>query len=216
MVVSTVLSIAVGVPLGIYSAVKQYSIPDYILMGVSFTWVCIPSFFFALIMIYVFSLHLEWLPAGGFRTIGIEKFSIIDNLEHLILPAVVLAMGSLAGYVRFTRAAMLDILQGDYITTARAKGVSERRVILGHAFRNALIPIVTRVGLSLAWLFSGALIVETVFRWPGLGVLMMQSVMTRDYPLISGMTFFIAVTVLGANLLTDIAYGFVDPRIRYE
>ena len=216
MGVSTLLAIIVGVPLGVFSAVKQYSIGEYILMAFSFTWVCIPGFFFGLITIYLFALHLEWLPAGGFRTVGIEEYSIIDNLKHLVLPALVLAMSSLAGYVRFTRAAMLDVLQAEYVMTARAKGVSERRVILLHAFRNALIPIVTRVGLSLAWLFSGALIVETVFRWPGLGVLTMQAVMTRDYPLISGMSFFVAVVVLAANLVTDVAYGFVDPRIRYD
>ena len=215
MVVSTLLAIIVGVPLGVLSAVKQYSVPDYVLMWLSFTWVCIPAFFFALIMIYIFSIHLEWLPAGGFRTAGIERFSLLDNLRHLILPAFVLAMSSLAGYVRYTRASVLDVIQSDFTTVARAKGLSERVVIFRHVFRNALIPVVTRIGLSLAWLFSGTLIVETVFRWPGLGVLMMQAVMTRDYPLISGMNFFISVTVLLSNLLTDVVYGFVDPRIRY-
>lgn len=216
MIASTCLSVIVGVPLGIYSAVKQYSFLDYLLMTLSFVWICIPAFFFALIMIYIFSLHLGWLPAGGFRTAGVDKFSLGDNLKHLAMPAVVLAMGSLAEYLRFTRAAMLDVLHSEYIVTARAKGLSYRVVILVHALRNALIPVVTRIGLSLAWLFSGALIVETVFRWPGLGVLMMQGVMTRDYPLILGQTLFIAVTVLAANLITDVTYGLIDPRIRYR
>ena len=124
-------------------------------------------------------------------------------------------MGNLAEYVRFTRASMLDVMQSDFATVAKAKGLHVPTIIFRHILRNALIPIVTRVGLSVAWLFSGALIVETVFRWPGLGVLMLQGVMTRDYPLILGMNLFISVTVLLSNLITDIAYAFIDPRIRY-
>ncbi len=215
MVISTLLAIVLGVSLGVYSALNQYSIPDYILMALSFTWVCVPAFFFALLVIYLFAIHLDWLPAGGFRTPGIEKFSLFDNLRHAILPTLVLTMSNLAEYVRFTRASMLDIKQADFATVARAKGLRTGTIIFRHLLRNALIPIVTRVGLSVAWLFSGALIVETVFRWPGLGVLMLQGVMTRDYPLILGMNLFISVTVLMSNLVTDIAYAFVDPRIRY-
>ena len=215
MVVSTLLAIALGVTLGVYSALHQYSILDYILMALSFTWVCVPAFFFALLVIFLFAIHLDWLPAGGLRTPGIERFSLLDNLKHLILPAFVLTMANLAEYVRFTRASVLDVMQSDFATVARAKGLRVHTIIYRHILRNALIPIVTRVGLSVAWLFSGALIVETVFRWPGLGVLMLQGVMTRDYPLILGMNLFIAVTVLLSNLVTDIAYAFVDPRIRY-
>ena len=140
---------------------------------------------------------------------------MLDNLKHVILPAFVLTMGNLAEYMRFTRASVLDVMQSDFATVAKAKGLGVPTIISRHILRNALIPIVTRVGLSVAWLFSGALIVETVFRWPGLGVLMLQGVMTRDYPLILGMNLFIAVTVLLSNLITDIAYAFVDPRIRY-
>ena len=215
MVVSTLLAIAFGVTLGVYSALHQYSILDYILMALSFTWVCVPAFFFALLVIFLFAIHLDWLPAGGLRTPGIESFSILDNLKHLILPVFVLTMANLAEYVRFTRASVLDVMQSDFATVARAKGLRTQTIVFRHILRNALIPIVTRAGLSVAWLFSGALIVETVFRWPGLGVLMLQGVMTRDYPLILGMNLFIAVTVLLSNLVTDIAYAFVDPRIRY-
>ncbi len=215
MVISTILAIVIGVTLGVYSALHQYSFLDYILMALSFTWVCVPAFFFALLTIFLFAIHLDWLPAGGFRTVGIEKFSLLDNLKHVILPAFVLTMGNLAEYVRFTRASMLDVMQSDFATVAKAKGLHVPTIIFRHILRNALIPIVTRVGLSVAWLFSGALIVETVFRWPGLGVLMLQGVMTRDYPLILGMNLFISVTVLVSNLVTDIAYAFVDPRIRY-
>ena len=215
MVVSTLLAIALGVTLGVYSALHQYSILDYILMALSFTWVCVPAFFFALLVIFLFAIHLDWLPAGGLRTPGIESLTLLDNLKHLILPVFVLTMANLAEYVRFTRASVLDVMQSDFATVARAKGLRVHTIIYRHILRNALIPIVTRVGLSVAWLFSGALIVETVFRWPGLGVLMLQGVMTRDYPLILGMNLFIAVTVLVSNLVTDIAYAFVDPRIRY-
>ena len=215
MVVSTLLAIALGVTLGVYSALHQYSILDYILMALSFTWVCVPAFFFALLVIFLFAIHLNWLPAGGLRTPGIESLTLLDNLKHLILPVFVLTMANLAEYVRFTRASVLDVMQSDFATVARAKGLRVHTIIYRHILRNALIPIVTRVGLSVAWLFSGALIVETVFRWPGLGVLMLQGVMTRDYPLILGMNLFIAVTVLVSNLVTDIAYAFVDPRIRY-
>ncbi len=215
MAVSTLLAIALGVTLGVYSALHQYSILDYILMALSFTWVCVPAFFFALLVIFLFAIHLDWLPAGGLRTPGIESLTLLDNLQHLILPAFVLTMANLAEYVRFTRASVLDVMQSDFATVARAKGLRVHTIIYRHILRNALIPIVTRVGLSVAWLFSGALIVETVFRWPGLGVLMLQGVMTRDYPLILGMNLFIAVTVLVSNLVTDIAYAFVDPRIRY-
>ena len=215
MVVSTLLAIALGVTLGVYSALHQYSILDYILMALSFTWVCVPAFFFALLVIFLFAIHLDWLPAGGLRTPGIKSLTLLDNLKHLILPVFVLTMANLAEYVRFTRASVLDVMQSDFATVARAKGLRVHTIIYRHILRNALIPIVTRVGLSVAWLFSGALIVETVFRWPGLGVLMLQGVMTRDYPLILGMNLFIAVTVLVSNLVTDIAYAFVDPRIRY-
>jgi peptide/nickel transport system permease protein len=215
MGVSTLFAILLGVPLGVVSALKQYSIVDYILMGLSFAWVCIPDFFFGLLTIYFFALRLKVLPSGGFRTPGAE-FSLADNFQHLLLPVLVLGMANMATFMRYTRASVLDVVHKEYITVARAKGLAERAITYRHALRNALIPVVTRIGLNVAWLFSGALIVEAVFRWPGLGSFFMQAIVNRDYPMITGMNLFIAVTTLLANLLTDIAYAFVDPRIKYE
>ena len=215
MLVATLFAILVGIPLGVLSAVKQYSLLDYILMWLSFSWVCIPGFFFGMIMIYVVSLQLKWLPAGGFGTPG-AKFSLIDNLRHLILPAFVLGMSSLAEFVRYTRVSVLETLHQEYITAARAKGLSRTVVIFRHALRNALLPVLTRIGLTVPWIFSGSLIIENVFRWPGLGTLFMQSIVTRDYPLITGMSLIIALLVIASNLVTDLFYVIVDPRIRYD
>lgn len=215
MGVSTLFAIVVGIPLGVFSALKQYSVWDYIVTTVSLAWVCIPDFFFALLLIAIFALQLRVLPSGGFRTAGGEP-SVVDNLRHLILPAAVLGMSALATYVRYTRSSVLEVIQEEYITVARSKGLKERVVVFRHALRNALLPVVTVIGLSLPWLFSGALIVETVFRWPGLGTLFMKAVESRDYTLIVGMNLIVAVMVVIANLVTDVAYAFVDPRIRYD
>jgi len=210
-----IFSITVGVSLGLVAALRQYSLVDYALTAFSFTWVSIPNFFFAYVLIYVFALQLDLLPTSGMMTAG-SQFILSDNIRHLILPLAVLGLERIAVFARYTRSSLLEVLGQDYLTTARAKGLRERAVILGHAFRNALLPVITIVGLSMPLLFGGALLVETVFQWPGMGLLYITAVMGRDYPLIMGLDLFAAIIVLLSNLLADIAYAVADPRIRYR
>lgn len=209
------LGVLVGIPLGILSAVRQYSIVDFALTGIAFAGVSIPSFFAALLALYIFSVRLSLFPVGGMRTVGGES-SILDLLYHLVLPAVVLGFAYTAIMLRYTRTSMLEVINSDYIRTARAKGLRERTVITRHAFRNALIPIITVIGLSMPQLIAGAVFTETVFGWPGMGTLFVDAVTSRDFPLIMGMMLIIAVVVLIVNLVTDIAYVFINPKIRYE
>lgn len=209
------LGLLVGVPLGVVSAVRQYSALDMVLTAVAFTGISIPSFFAGLAALYLFAVRIPIFPAGGMRTIG-EPNSLLDLLHHLVLPALVLGFAYIAILLRYTRAAMLEVVGSDYIRTARAKGLTEPLVILRHAFRNALIPIITVIGLTLPALIAGAVFTETVFSWPGMGTLFVDGVTSRDFPLIMGMTLIIAVVVLTVNLLTDIAYAVANPTIRYD
>ena len=209
------LSIFIGIPLGILSAIKQYTILDYILTLSSFFGVSVPIFFLGLILIYVFSLRVDLFPTSGIQTAG-EPFRIGDNLHHLVLPALAIAVTNIAGFMRYSRSSMIEVIRQDYITTARAKGLAERLVLFRHAFRNALLPIVTLLGLTLPAIFGGAVITETIFQWPGVGMLYYGSVISRDYNIVMGISFFSALLILVSNLLTDITYAWVDPRIRYE
>ena len=215
MGVSLLFSNHIGVNLGIVSAIKQYSLLDYVLTILGFAGLSVPVFFLGMLLIYIFALRLGWFPTSGMRTAG-EPFSLQDNLRHLVLPALSLGVLRTAVFLRYTRASMLDVLQSDYITTARGKGLTENLVIIRHAMRNALIPIITIVGLNLPVLFAGAVIIETVFQWPGMGLLYITAVRQRDYPMIMGLGLIFAIVVLMSNLLTDITYAFADPRIRYE
>jgi peptide/nickel transport system permease protein len=211
-----------AVPIGILSAVKQYSIFDKASTVFVFIGMAIPSFWLALLLILVFSVKLGWLPISGMHSILINFESITflasawDLIKHAFLPVFVLAFSGLAWLSRYTRSSMLEIIRQDYIITARAKGLSERDVIYKHALRNALLPIVTIFGLSLPGLISGSVIVETIFAWPGMGRLAYQAVMARDYPLIMGTSVFSVFLLLFGNLLADILYGIVDPRIKYD
>lgn len=209
-----VLAIAVGVPLGILSALRQYSFIDYLLTVLGFLTVSIPSFFLALILIYLFSIKLDWLPATGMYTVG-QARSFGDSLTHIILPAAVLGLAQAAPIIRYTRASLLETIRQDYVTTARAKGLAEGRVVTGHALRNALIPIITVIALNVPSLLGGTVIIEQVFSWPGMGSLAIAAVQGRDYNTLMGINLVAAIMIMASNLMADVIYALVDPRIRY-
>lgn len=210
-----VIGCSVGIPLGILSALRQYSKLDMALTGVAFLGISVPSFLLGLGGLYIFGLKLGWFPIGGMVTPS-QPFSISDFLYHLALPALILSFAYIALLMRYTRSSMLDVIHTPFVTTARAKGLKEKQVLLVHAFRNALLPVITVIGLALPEMVGGAVITETVFSWPGMGSLLVEGVAGRDFPLIMGITLVVATTVLLANLLTDVAYVFADPRIRYQ
>jgi len=215
-VLAILLAIVVGVSFGIVSVLRQYTLLDNILTVVTFFGISVPGFFFALLGMYFFAARLNWLPVFGMWTPGGATTLNLDLLRHAILPVSSLAILHIAGYMRYARAATLDALSSDYVTVARAKGLPEGTVIRRHVFRNALLPIVTIVGLELPSLVGGAFIIESLFSWPGIGLLGYNAIVRRDYPLQMGVALILAITVLIANLLTDIVYTYVDPRIRYE
>lgn len=210
---SLALSLLIAVPAGIYSAVKQYSKGDYAVVTASFIGSSIPSFFLALILIYIFTVKLGILPSGGMNTLGMDG-SVADTIRHMVLPVTVLAVSLAGSNIRYIRSSFLEILQQDYLRTARAKGIGYKRVIWKHAMRNALLPIVTVIGMQIPMLFGGAVIIEQVFSWPGLGLMTMTAIMGRDYPVIMGVCLLPAVVVLVSNLITDILYALVDPTIQ--
>lgn len=210
---SLALSLLIAVPAGIYSAVKQYSKGDYAVVTASFIGSSIPSFFLALILIYIFTVKLGILPSGGMNTLGMDG-SVADTIRHMVLPVTVLAVSLAGSNIRYIRSSFLEILQQDYLRTARAKGIGYKRVIWKHAMRNALLPIVTVIGMQIPMLFGGAVIIEQVFSWPGLGLMTMTAIMGRDYPVIMGVCLLSAVVVLVSNLVTDILYALVDPTIQ--
>lgn len=212
---STLLSIS----LGIVAAVKKKTIMDYIISIISLIGISLPTFFLALGLIKILSIDLNLLPVSGIETTGVNYTGwkrAMDIFRHMLLPFIVLTLTQTASMVRYTRSAMLEVLGQDYIRTARAKGLAKRVVIHLHAFRNTLIPIITLIAMSLGNLLSGTVLIETVFVWPGMGNLIYQAVSNRDYPLIVSGTLFLALCTLLANLLADILYGILDPRIRYN
>jgi peptide/nickel transport system permease protein len=209
------LGTLIGVPLGLLSAIRPNSTTDYILTIFGFLTISTPVFFLGLASMYIFAVHLQWLPTSGMRTLGVPE-STGDLLKHMILPVSVLTLIHIPLVMRYTRASMIESFRQDYVTTARAKGLTERAVVVGHAFRNALIPLITIIGLSLPELLSGAVITETIFQWPGMGMLAMRAVNARDYPLVLGVILVIAIMVLISNLISDLCYGIADPRIRFK
>ncbi|MBR5800826.1 MAG: ABC transporter permease [Lachnospiraceae bacterium] len=215
MGVSLVVSLLIAVPAGIYSAVHQYSKGDYAVVTFSFLGSSVPSFFLALLLIYVFTVKLGLLPSSGMTTLGTDG-GFTDVLKHMIMPVLVLAFSLAGSNIRYIRSAVLEILQQDYLRTARAKGIGRFKVIYKHALRNALVPIVTVIGMQIPMLFGGAVIIEQVFSWPGLGLMTMSAITARDYPVIMGVCLLSAIVVLAANLLTDIMYALVDPTITLE
>ncbi|QDL55102.1 ABC transporter permease [Rhodoferax aquaticus] len=215
MGVALFIAIVLGVTLGVISALKQYSWLDYSLTFVGFAGISIPEFFLGMVLVYGFALQLQILPTSGMVTAGTE-YSLIDNLRHLVLPALALGIARTATFMRYTRASVLEVMNNDYVRTARAKGLNSFRVTTRHILRNALIPVVTVVGLSLPVLFGGSVIIEMIFQWPGIGLMFINAVTGRDSPVIMGYVLMSASIVLASNLLTDIAYGWLDPRIRYD
>ncbi|MFT8319656.1 MAG: ABC transporter permease [Bacillus sp. (in: firmicutes)] len=217
LLMGTALLIAyiIAIPIGIISATKQYSWMDYLTTTFSFLGVSIPSFFLGLGAIYVFALVFKILPTGGMFTLGNEG-SFTDTLVHLILPAAILGTSIAGSTVRYVRSSMLEVLGQDYLRTARAKGLKEFVVTNKHALKNALIPIITIIGMEIPVLIGGAVVTEQIFQWPGLGQLTIQSISSRDYPTLMAINFLAAFAVLFSNLLTDVLYSVVDPRIKYS
>ena len=211
---SMLMGLAIAIPIGIYSAIHRYTKRDYTLVTMSFFGTSIPSFFLSLIFIYIFTVNLGWLPSSGMRTAG-GGGGWIDLMRHMVMPVLVLAISIAGSNIRYVRSAVLEILQKDYVRTAKSKGIGRFLTINKHALRNALIPIVTVIGMQIPTLFGGAVIIEQVFSWPGLGLVTMNAIMSRDYPVIMGVALLTAVVVLMANLITDIIYALVDPTIKY-
>ena len=214
-VTALVIAVAVGIPLGMLSAIRQYSPLDYSLTLVAFAGLSVPDFFLALGGIYIFALKLDILPPFGMMSLQSDLPRTLDIIHHLILPATILGFSSTAALMRFARTSLLEVLKQEYIITARAKGLAELRVLRRHALRNALIPLITILSLRLPGLFGGSVIIETIFSWPGIGQLAIQSITDRDYPQIMGLLLISGILVHDANLLADILYAFADPRIRY-
>jgi len=222
--VSLVIIFGLGMLIGIYQAVRQYSAGDNVLTFVALFFYSMPAFWFALMLILIFALRAsqgDWViqfPASQMTSLDYDLMSIgekiRDRIMHLILPATALGVGSAAGVARYMRGSMLEVIRQDYIRTARAKGLSEGRVVFHHALRNALLPIITLMGLTLPYLFGGSVLVETIFAWPGMGRLIVDAVFQRDYPLVMAASFVITVMVILGNLLADALYAVADPRIR--
>jgi peptide/nickel transport system permease protein len=218
-ITAVVIGKLVAILLGIYSAVRQYSIGDYLLTGLTFIAYSVPAFWLGLMMIIVFSVRLGWLPTSGIVNADLTPGTwsyVIDWIKHLILPVAVLAISEIIQVQRFMRSSLLEVLRQDYLTTARAKGLSEGVVIGRHALKNALIPVVTIIAVTMPRVVGGSAVVETVFAYPGMGRLLFTSIMGNDYVVAMTVVMIIAMTVVFFNLLADILYGWLDPRIRYQ
>lgn len=232
-VASMIIAVLIGIPVGILAATKQYSVFDTLTLFGALIGISMPIFWFGLMLIWFFSLKLGWLPPSGRISVGVELSTITnlylldaflkgnwqafkDVLSHLILPAVALGTIPMAIIVRMTRSSILEVLKQDYIRTAYAKGLKPRVVIYKHVLKNALIPVVTTIGLQFGLLLGGAVLTETIFSWPGIGRLSYEAIMSRDYPVVQGAVLLLAFTFVLVNLLVDLSYAFFDPRIRYE
>ena len=228
---SYILQQCIALPLGVMAALKQYSVFDQVFTFFTYVGLAMPTIWLGLILIFLFAVHFNWLPAGRVEDVSLPVFwshdwfvllrhnpglVLGDLARHLVMPMFVLMITGIAGDSRFMRGSMLEVIRQDYIRTARAKGLSPRVVIFKHAFRNALLPIITNIGLYLPALIGGAVITETIFSWGGLGYVYFTSITEQDYPLIQAISMIGALAVLLANLLTDLAYAWVDPRIRYD
>lgn len=205
----------IAIPIGVLSATKQYSWVDYGSSVFALVGVSIPNFFLGIGLIYVFSLKLDLLPVSGMRTLGVQA-SFIDLFKHLILPTIVLSSATMGSVTRYTRSSMLDVVRQDFIRTARAKGLGEQLVIYKHGLRNALLPVITLLGLQVPGLLGGAIITEQIFGWPGMGRLAIEAITQRDYPVLMGLNLLTAVLVVAGGLISDALYSIADPRIRYS
>ena len=218
--VSLIIIFAIGVLVGTIQAVRQYSWVDNLATVLSFFFYSMPSFWFGLMLMLLFSYKFQWLPASQMTSVeheflgGFGQFS--DRIQHLLLPALALGVGGAASVARYMRSGMLEQIRQDYVRTARAKGLGERSVVFKHAMRNALIPVVTLLGLYIPFLISGAVLIETIFAWPGMGRTIVTAIFQRDYPVVLASAFVISVMVIAGNLLADLLYSVVDPRVRVE
>ena len=213
------LSTLIAIPIGVVSATKQYSVFDKFFTIFALFGVSIPSFFFGMVLIKIFAVDLAIFPVSGMISTGVNATGIahvLDVMKHMALPLIVLTLISLAGLMRYTRTAMLEVIRQDYIRTARSKGLSEKVVIYKHALRNAMIPIITILAMQLPGLFGGAILTEQVFAWPGIGRVAIEAINGRDYPLLMGFEVLLAILTLLGNLIADVTYALVDPRIRLK
>ena len=212
-VISVLISLIVGMPFGILAALRANRAPDVVISSSAALGLALPSFVVGTVLILIFGLKLGWLPQSRFVEFRDDP---VQHIKQIILPVATLSASAIAVVMRMTRSSMLEVVRQDYIRTARAKGLIEKTVVLRHALRNAINPVVSIIGLELAALLGGTVIVETIFNWPGLSSLLMSGVRSRDYPVIQGVVLLICVLTILINLLVDIAYGLLDPRIRYE
>ena len=217
MIPAFLLSVIVGTALGVIASIRRGSGIDYAITSLALIGFSIPTFWLGLILMLFFSLHLNWLPTSGMLTTGANLSGwplAVDLAHHMILPVLTLSAAFVAIFARVARASMLEVLRQDFIVTARAKGLKAKRVYIRHALRNALLPLTTLAGLNFGFLFAGAAVTETVFSWPGIGRLVFDSTIARDYPIISGVFLVVSVLVILSNFITDVIYSFLDPRIR--
>ncbi|MCC6312530.1 MAG: ABC transporter permease [Thermomicrobiales bacterium] len=214
-VAATIVSLVIGLPAGVISATKQYSVFDRVSMLIALFSNSMPAFWLGLMAILIFSLKLHWFPTSGmWPVVGERTLPVL--LSHLALPALTLGAASAAYTARITRSSMLEVIRQDYVRTARAKGLTERTVLARHTLANALLPILTVVSLQFGYLLGGAVLTETVFSWPGIGLALYNAISFRDYPLVQGAVLVVATSFVVVNLLTDLLYSFLDPRIRYS
>ncbi|MBE0635553.1 ABC transporter permease [Candidatus Bipolaricaulota bacterium] len=216
---SLLVAFCVAVPAGVISALRQHTAVDYAITVGNFIGVSIPIFWLGIMLIYIFAVYFRGvLPAGGMVTPGVTGTwpMFVDRLRHLLLPVAALSSLQLAQWTRFMRSSMLETIQLDFVVTARSKGISERKVIFKHALKNAILPLITLVGLNVPLLFSGAILTETVFNWPGMGRAIFDAILVNDFNVAMVSLMFISLLVLAFNLLADVAYALIDPRIRYE
>jgi len=214
---SMLVSIIVGISIGVYCAKRQYKLPDYILSVFAFFGMSLPSFWFAMMLILLFTLKLGWLPSVGLETVGLSGpwyVLFFDRVKHMIMPVLSLSLSGMGSWMRYQRASYLEVMNQDYIRTARSKGLSEKTITWRHAFKNSTIPIITMLGGTLPYLIGGAFVIESVFGLPGMGRYGTQSVFARDYPVVMAVTFFSSILVMAGILLSDLLYVVVDPRIK--
>ena len=209
---SVLVASIVAIPIGIYTAVRPGSIGDFVGNIVALIGVSAPNFWVALILIVVFAVHLRWLPAGGFARITDDP---VRHIERMILPVITLSTALMAVTMRLTRSSMLEVLNEDYVRTARSKGLGQRRIVFVHALKNALIPVVTTVGLQIGRILGGTIVIEVIFSIPGMGKLMLDAIFARDFPIVQGSVLLITLAYMGINLVVDLTYAVIDPRIRY-
>ena len=209
------IAIIIGMFTGILGAFRRYSVFDYLATTGAMVALSFPTFWFGLMAIYIFSLKLGWFPSGGMFTLGGEE-DVFDLLRHLVLPTFVLALVLVAQWSRYTRSSFLEVIHQDYIRTAKAKGIKGSKILFRHALPNAIAPLIALAGVQLPWLFSGALVAETIFGWPGMGRLFVDSLTMKEYPILMGMVMFTAISVILGNLIADILNAVLDPRIALE